>query len=254
MVPVVGLAILYVFTVLPIAPSIQAHILVAHSSIALHAHVQLVLLPPAALVHTGRLARLAGAGSVPGHHHRRQPAGRAIPAESGGRPAAEKSRLRWLPGWRRSLLRRQNPGRRHARSDLAPTPRRSFSTDAARIELGAPPAAPVGESPLPLTIDDGTIGTVYDDVRAEPGLTVRRQFPARRWRISLLAMTSDRERLTDGRSSGPPCRRSDAAPPARWCARSAADLRTPLTAIRMAVKVLKNPQMPARARATTGGC
>ena len=114
-----------------------------------------------------------------------------------------------------------------------------LGADAARIELGAPHPAPVGESPLPLTVDNRTIGTVYLDVRAEPSLTVRRRFlPAL---ASLLAVASDRERLTEQAVQADTLRRSDAAKTAVLRAVSH-DLRTPLTAIRMAVEGLKNPE------------
>ena len=113
-----------------------------------------------------------------------------------------------------------------------------LGADSARIELGPPHPAPVGESPLPLAVDDRKIGTVYLNVRAAPSLTVRRRFlPAL---ASLLAVASDRERLTAQAVQADSLRRSDAAKTAVLRAVSH-DLRTPLTAIRMAVEGLKNP-------------
>jgi two-component system sensor histidine kinase KdpD len=107
----------------------------------------------------------------------------------------------------------------------------------ARIELGQPHPAPAGESPLPLTVDGRAIGTVYLDDRAAPSLSARQRFlPAL---ASLLAVTSDREQLSERAVEADTLRRSDTVKTAVLRAVSH-DLRTPITAIRMAVDTLRN--------------
>ncbi len=102
----------------------------------------------------------------------------------------------------------------------------------ARIELGAPHPAANGESPLPLAAGSRAVGTIYLDDRAAPELAVRERFlPAL---ASLLAVEIDREQLAGQAVEADSLRRSDSVKTAVLRAVSH-DLRTPLTAIRMAV-------------------
>ncbi len=109
---------------------------------------------------------------------------------------------------------------------------RVFGADSARIELGAPHPAAAGESPLGLAVEGRPVGTIYLDDRAEPGLATRRRYlPAL---ASLLAVAIDREQLADQAVEADTLRRSDSIKTAVLRAVSH-DLRSPLTAIQMAV-------------------
>ncbi len=105
----------------------------------------------------------------------------------------------------------------------------------ARIELGPPHPAGPGQAPLPLTVGQRQVGTIYLDDQAAPGLSAQRRFlPAL---ASLLAVAVDREELARQAVQAETLRRSDTAKTAVLRAVSH-DFRTPLTAIGTAAQGL----------------
>jgi two-component system sensor histidine kinase KdpD len=95
-------------------------------------------------------------------------------------------------------------------------------------------------------VDGPQVGTIYVDDRAEPSLAVRRRYlPAL---ASLLAVALDRERLTQRAIEADTLKRSDIAKTAVLRAVSH-DLRTPLTAIKMAADGLSNYELSEADRA-----
>ena len=104
-----------------------------------------------------------------------------------------------------------------------------------RIALGESDAH--GESPYPLPVDGGELGTLYTPEREEPALSVRRRvLPAL---ASLLAVANERERLARDALEAEALRRSDAIKTAIIQAVSH-DLRTPLATIETALDGLES--------------
>ena len=110
--------------------------------------------------------------------------------------------------------------------------------ESARIVLGRSPEPPAGESPLELDAGGRRLGTLYVREGPESSLAIRRRFlPAL---ASLIAVASDRERLAREAVETEALRRSDTIKTAVLQAVSH-DLRSPLTAIRVAAESLENP-------------
>lgn len=110
----------------------------------------------------------------------------------------------------------------------------------ARIELGAQRDPPVGEAPLELRAGGIRVGTLYVDEQSEPELAVRRRFlPAL---ASLLAVAVERDRLSREALEAEALRRSDALKTAILRTVSH-DLRSPLTAIRVAAEGLGSSEL-----------
>ena len=104
-----------------------------------------------------------------------------------------------------------------------------------RIAVGESSAH--GESPHPLTVEGGELGTLYTPEREEPPLGVRRRvLPAL---ASLLAVANERERLASDALEAEALRRSDAIKTAIIQAVSH-DLRTPLATIETALDGLES--------------
>jgi two-component system sensor histidine kinase KdpD len=109
--------------------------------------------------------------------------------------------------------------------------------DRARIELGPPATRAVAETPYELVADGRLIGALY---MAGSRLVVRRRFLSAL--ASLLLVALDRERLARDAFEAEALRRSDAVKTAVLRAVSH-DLRTPLTAIRVAAEGLSSPSL-----------
>jgi two-component system, OmpR family, sensor histidine kinase KdpD len=117
---------------------------------------------------------------------------------------------------------------------------RLFNAGRARIELGPRPRPVAGESAHSLVADGRAVGTLYVPEEAGPRLAVRRRFVSAL--ASLLAVSLDRERLAREALEAEALRRSDAIKTA--VLRSVShDLRTPLTAIRVAAEGLASPTL-----------
>ena len=110
-------------------------------------------------------------------------------------------------------------------------------TDGARVVLGRPTEQPLGESPLELAAGERRVGILYVREGPEPNLEIRRRFlPAL---ASLIAVATDRERLGKDAIEAEALRRSDSIKTAVLQAVSH-DLRSPLTAIRVAAESLQS--------------
>ncbi len=110
----------------------------------------------------------------------------------------------------------------------------------ARIVLGPSKEPPPGESPLELTAGSRRLGTLYLREGAGSSLAIRRRFlPAL---ASLVAVAVDRERLAREAVEAEALRRSDTIKTAVLQAVSH-DLRSPLTAIKVAADSLANPAL-----------
>ncbi len=113
-------------------------------------------------------------------------------------------------------------------------------TDGARVVLGRPTEQPPGESPLELMAGERLVGILYVREGPEPNLAIRRRFlPAL---ASLIAVATDRERLGKDAIEAEALRRSDSIKTAVLQAVSH-DLRSPLTAIRVAAESLQSPTL-----------
>ncbi len=229
--PVVSLGVLYVLAVLPIAVAFGLGYSVVVSVASMLAF-NWFFLPP---VHSFTLAdsrnwvvlavfvMTAVVVSVQASRSR----GRAVAAEQRELETATIARLAT------SLLGGDTLSDRLG--DLSRDTARVLDAKQARIELGPPHPAGAGESPLPLAVEGRAIGTVYLDDHAAPSLSARQRFlPAL---ASLLAVTTDREQLSERALEADTLRRSDTVKTAVLRAVSH-DLRTPITAIRMAVETL----------------
>jgi two-component system sensor histidine kinase KdpD len=120
--------------------------------------------------------------------------------------------------------------------ELGPAVAGVLGAEGVRIELGKVREPPPGEAPYPLEAAGNQIGTVY--AREGPGanLAIRRRFlPAL---ASLLAVAIDREQLSADAVAADALRRSDAVKTTVLRAVSH-DLRSPLTAIRVAGGTLR---------------
>jgi two-component system sensor histidine kinase KdpD len=117
---------------------------------------------------------------------------------------------------------------------------RILQTDRARIGLGPPERPRPGEELVPLVTDDRVVGAVYvPRGTAVPSSILPRFLPAL---ASLLAVALDRERLAHEALEAEALRRSDSIKTA--VLRSVShDLRSPLTAIRVAVESLSSPAL-----------
>jgi two-component system sensor histidine kinase KdpD len=112
--------------------------------------------------------------------------------------------------------------------------------ESARVVLGPSKEPPPGESPLELTAGSRRLGTLYVRESAESSLAIRRRFlPAL---ASLVAVALDRERLAREAVEAEALRRSDTIKTAVLQAVSH-DLRSPLTAIRVAAESLQSPEL-----------
>jgi two-component system sensor histidine kinase KdpD len=110
--------------------------------------------------------------------------------------------------------------------------------ESARFALGPQKEPPPGESPLELTAGGRRLGTLYVREGAESSLEIRRRFlPAL---ASLVAVATDRERLAREAVEAEALRRSDTIKTAVLQAVSH-DLRSPLTAIKVAAESLASP-------------
>jgi two-component system sensor histidine kinase KdpD len=113
-------------------------------------------------------------------------------------------------------------------------------TEGARVVLGRPTEQPPGESPLELVAGGRLVGILYVGEGPEPNLAIRRRFlPAL---ASLIAVATDRERLGHDAIEAEALRRSDSIKTAVLQAVSH-DLRSPLTAIRVAAESLESPSL-----------
>jgi two-component system sensor histidine kinase KdpD len=111
-----------------------------------------------------------------------------------------------------------------------------LGAESARIELGPQRHPPAGESPLELRAGSERVGTLYIREGAETSLAARRRFlPALG---SVLAVALERERLARDAQETEALRRSDTVKTAVLRAVSH-DLRSPLTAIRVAAGTLQ---------------
>jgi len=109
-----------------------------------------------------------------------------------------------------------------------------------RIELGAPGIARVGESAVPLLVGERTVGAMFLPVDVELDASVRRRFiPAL---ASLLGVALDRARLEREALEAERLRLSDSVKTTILRAASH-DLRSPLTAIRVAAESLVSPSV-----------
>lgn len=112
--------------------------------------------------------------------------------------------------------------------------------DRARIELAGPPREQPGESAHRLVADGRFVGTLYVSPEAGRRVEARSRFLSAL--ASLLAVALDRERLAREALDAEALRRSDAIKTAVLRAVSH-DLRTPLTAIRVAAEGLSSPTL-----------
>jgi two-component system sensor histidine kinase KdpD len=112
--------------------------------------------------------------------------------------------------------------------------------ESARMALGPQKEPPPGESPLELRAGGRRLGTLYVREGPESSLEIRRRFlPAL---SSLVAVATDRERLAYEAVEAEALRRSDTIKTAVLQAVSH-DLRSPLTAIKVAAESLANPSL-----------
>jgi two-component system sensor histidine kinase KdpD len=115
-----------------------------------------------------------------------------------------------------------------------------IDAEPARIELEEQPRPAAGESTHPLVADGRRLGTLYVPYEAGVRVAERRRFLSAL--ASLLAVSLDRERLAREALEAEALRRSDAIKTA--VLRSVShDLRTPLTAIRVAAEGLASPTL-----------
>jgi two-component system sensor histidine kinase KdpD len=112
--------------------------------------------------------------------------------------------------------------------------------ESARVVLGRPTEQPPGEAPLELAAGGRLVGILYVREGPEPNLAIRRRFlPAV---ASLIAVATDRERLGREAIEAEALRRSDSIKTAVLQAVSH-DLRSPLTAIRVAAESLESTSL-----------
>ncbi len=123
---------------------------------------------------------------------------------------------------------------------LSPAIAEVLHADSARIVLGRGSEPPPGESPLELEAGGRHLGRLFVREGAESNLAIRRRFlPAL---ASLVGVAIDRERLSREAVETEALRRSDTIKTAVLQAVSH-DLRSPLTAIRVAAESLENPAL-----------
>jgi len=123
---------------------------------------------------------------------------------------------------------------------ISPAIAEVLHAESARVVLGPSKEPPPGESPLELTAGTRRLGTLYVREGAGSSLAIRRRFlPAL---ASLVAVALDRERLAREAVEAEALRRSDTIKTAVLQAVSH-DLRSPLTAIRVAAESLENPEL-----------
>jgi two-component system sensor histidine kinase KdpD len=120
---------------------------------------------------------------------------------------------------------------------FSPAIAEALHAESARVVLGPAKEPPPGESPLELTAGTRRLGTLYLREGSGSSLTIRRRFlPAL---ASLVAVAVDRERLAREAVEAEALRRSDTIKTAVLQAVSH-DLRSPLTAIKVAAESLGN--------------
>ncbi len=231
-VPVVGLGVLYVLAVLPIAVVFGRAYAVPVAIVSMLAF-NFFFLPP---VHTFTLADASNwfvlavylVTAIVASDLAARARARAAEAEQREREEAVLGRLAT------SLL--QGGSVTAQLDEIAPAVAGVLGADRVRIELGKPREPPRGEAPYPLEAGDRQIGTVYAREGPRANLTVRRRFlPAL---ASLLAVATEREQLTAEAVAADALRRSDAVKTTVLRAVSH-DLRSPLTAIRVAGSTLR---------------
>jgi two-component system sensor histidine kinase KdpD len=115
-----------------------------------------------------------------------------------------------------------------------------LGVESAAIELGRPGRTDPALTPHPLEAAGRQIGTIYTPVTSDPGVEVRHRFlpPL----AALLAVAAERERLENEALEAETLRHSDLVKTALLRAVSH-DLRSPLTGIRTAIGVLRNPTL-----------
>jgi two-component system sensor histidine kinase KdpD len=117
---------------------------------------------------------------------------------------------------------------------------RVLGVAAARLELGPPGAAEPGEAAIELSAGGRRIGTLFIPAGEDPDLSIRERFvPAL---SSLLAVAVDREELEREALAAERLRLSDSVKTTILRAVSH-DLRSPLTAIRVAAESLASPAL-----------
>jgi two-component system sensor histidine kinase KdpD len=121
-------------------------------------------------------------------------------------------------------------------AEIAPAVAGVLGAESVRIELGGVREPPRGEAPYPLEAAGRRVGTVYAREGPTANLAVRRRFlPSL---ASLLAVATEREQLSADAVAAEALRRSDAVKTTVLRAVSH-DLRSPLTAIRVAGGTLR---------------
>ena len=123
---------------------------------------------------------------------------------------------------------------------IQPDVARVLRVDTVRIVPGPPREVSTGESPLELRAGDRLVGMLYVREGSEPNLEIRRRFlPAL---ASVVATATDRERLANDAVEAEALRQSDSIKTAVLQAVSH-DLRSPLTAIRVAAGGLRSTSL-----------
>ena len=230
-VPVLALGVLYLFAVLPIAV-VWGRLFAIGTSIASMLALNWFFLPP---VHTFTLddrenwyalAVYLAVGVVVADLAARARA-RAREAEQRERESASLADLsaRFLSGVTVT----------DSLEEVAERVREILGLERARIELGPGHEPPRGESPLELRAGERLVGMLYAREGSGPNLAARRRFlPAL---ASVLAVALDRERFAGEAVQAEALRRSDSIKTAVLRTVSH-DLRTPLTAMRVAADAL----------------
>ena len=123
---------------------------------------------------------------------------------------------------------------------IAAAAARVLGLERTRLELGPPAGAVPGESPLELRAGDRAVGTLYIQTGVQSDPAIRERFlPAL---ASLLAVAVDRQRLEREALAAESLRLSDSVKTAILRAVSH-DLRSPLTAVRVAAESLASPSV-----------
>ncbi len=233
-VPVLSLGVLYLFAVLPVAVLFgRAYAVpVAVASVALF---NFLFLPP---LYTLTLADSANwfalavylAVGIVASDLAVRARQRAAEAEQRGREEALLAQMAT------AFLQAESAASELER--FSPAIAEVLRAESARVALGRPSDPPPGESPLELAVGGRHLGTLYIREGSESSLAIRRRFlPAL---ASLVAVAIDRERLGREAVEAEALRRSDTIKTAVLQAVSH-DLRSPLTAIRVAAESLGNP-------------
>jgi two-component system sensor histidine kinase KdpD len=235
-VPVLSLGVLYLFAVLPVA-ALYGRAYAIPVAVASAALFNFLFLPP---LHTFRLSNgehwfalvvYLVVGIVVSDL--------AVRARQRAREAEQREREEALLAQMATAFLQASS----AASELerfAPAVADVLHAGSARVVLGPSSEPPPGESPLPLEAGGRRLGTLYVREGAESNLSIRRRFlPAL---ASLVAVATDRERLAHEAVEAEALRRSDTIKTAVLQSVSH-DLRSPLTAIRVAAESLGNREL-----------